>query len=164
MKIIPINLYTSLNNSIHSYKPCQETTGLFIEQLPPMVPDPEYYKQYMIPSFGYKSLLKTYFLQGKLPTVTRDFYGSKLTKENCTLEHIIPHSKHNGKNIISNFALAAGKNNWSRGNKPLSTVFNLKAFNDYCAQFEGIKLPYFDGDTYIEGITRTVEKALKNGY
>lgn len=141
---------------------CPNVTGLTVmdagDKLPPTVPIPSQI------SFGYKSLLKTYFLEGKLPTVVQDIYGSKLTKKNCTLEHIIPHSKKQGRTILANLALAAGENNWKRGDKPLSTVFDPEAFKEYCEQFKDIKLPYFNGNEYIKQLTNTVNKALKNGW
>ena len=37
-------------------------------------------------SFGYKHMLKTYFLEGKLPKVTKGFYGGELTKDKEAFE------------------------------------------------------------------------------
>jgi len=113
-------------------------------------------------TFGYKSILKTAYQQGLLSTVTKDFYGSSLTKDTVTLEHLLPKSK-NGTSKLSNFALATMKNNSTRGNKPLSEVFNQEAFEQYCEQFKGVKIPFFNGDEYIKQISKTVEKLLKNG-
>lgn len=113
-------------------------------------------------NFGYKSILKTAYQQGLLPTVTKDFYGSPLTKDTVTLDHLLPKSK-NGTSKLSNFVLATMKNNSTRGNKPLSNVFNQEAFEQYCEQFKGVKIPFFNGDEYIKQISKTVEKLLKNG-
>lgn len=113
-------------------------------------------------NFGYKSILKTAYQQGQLPTVTKDFYGSPLTKDTVTLDHLLPKSK-NGTSKLSNFVLATMKNNSTRGNKPLSNVFNQEAFEQYCEQFKDIKIPFFNGDEYIKQISKTVEKLLKNG-
>jgi len=44
-------------------------------------------------SFGYNSPLKTLFKKGKLPTVTKGFYGGTLTNKTVSLEHLIPHSQ-----------------------------------------------------------------------
>ena len=41
-------------------------------------------------AFGYKSVLKTYWREGKLPTVKKDIYGKEIINE--TVEHIIPKS------------------------------------------------------------------------
>ena len=43
-------------------------------------------------SFGYSSPLKTLFKKGKLPSVTKGFYGGTLTKDTVSLEHLKPHS------------------------------------------------------------------------
>lgn len=111
-------------------------------------------------SFGYKHMLKTYWLEGKLPSVTHGFYGGKLTKDNVTLEHILPHSKK-GSTVLNNLALSKNKNNWHRGNKPLEQFFNKETFERYCEQFKGIKLPFFNGDEYVKQITKTIERLLK---
>ena len=111
-------------------------------------------------SFGYKSILKTYWLKGKMPSVQYGIYGGKLTKDNITLEHIKPHSK-GGKTALNNLALSVNKNNWDRGNKPLSEFLNKDTFQQYIEQFKGIKLPFFNGDEYIKQITKTVERVLK---
>ncbi len=113
-------------------------------------------------SFGYKSILKTHWLNGDLPNVTKGFYGGDLTKDTVTLEHILPHSK-GGRTILYNLALSKNTNNWARGNKPLSSVFSKEAFEIYCEQFKGVKLPYFNGDEYVKQITKTVEKLLRQG-
>ena len=113
-------------------------------------------------TFGYKHLLKTYWLKGKLPTVTKGFYGGELTKDTVTIEHLKPHSK-GGKTEWKNIVLSENTKNWSRGNKPLSSVFDKEAFNTYCEEFKGIKLPYFNGDEYVKQITNVVNKLLKEG-
>ena len=56
-------------------------------------------------SFGYTHYLKTYYLQGKLPTVKRGLYGGILTPETVSLEHILPKEK-GGHTTLSNLALA----------------------------------------------------------
>lgn len=107
-------------------------------------------------------MLKTYWQQGKLKSVTKGFYGGELTKDTVTLEHIQPHSK-GGKTVLKNLALSENVQNWARGNKPLTEVFNKEMFEQYCEQFKGIKLPYFNGDEYVKQITHTVERLLKQG-
>lgn len=111
-------------------------------------------------TFGYKSILKTHWLNGKMPTVTHGIYGSELTKDNVTLEHLKPHSK-GGKTELKNLALSKNANNWSRSNKPIGEFLTKEAFEQYCEQFKGIKLPFFNGDDYIKQITKTITKLLK---
>lgn len=113
-------------------------------------------------TFGYKSILKTHWLNGKMPSVTCGIYGGKLTKDNVTLEHIKPHSK-GGKTSLNNLALSVCENNWKRGNQPISNFLTKENFDAYCEQFKGIKLPYFNGDNYIKEITKNVERLLKQG-
>lgn len=113
-------------------------------------------------SFCYKSILKTYWLKGKMPSVTHGIYGSELTKDNITLEHLKPHSK-GGRTTMSNLALSKNINNWIRGNKPLSEFLDKDIFEAYCEQFKGLKLPFFNGDNYIKEITKTIERLLKQG-
>ena len=119
-------------------------------------------------NFGTKSILKTLYEDGNLD-LTYGIYGGQLTRKrnkpnSDTLEHIQPHDKH-GKASLENLALATAENNNKRSNKPLSSVFNKENFIKYCEQFIDIKVPYesgvFDGNTYIEGITRTVARELK---
>lgn len=113
-------------------------------------------------TFGYKHMLKTYWLDGKLPSVTHGIYGGELTKDNVTLEHLKPHSKK-GRTVLGNLALSKNINNWKRGNKPISDFFNKDTFEAYCEQFNGLKLPFFNGDNYIKEITKTIERLLKSG-
>lgn len=111
-------------------------------------------------SFGYKSLLKTYRLDGKMPSVKYGIYGGELTKENITLEHLKPHSK-GGKTNINNLALSKNVNNWTRSNKPISQFLNKETFEAYCEQFKGLKLPFFNGDNYVKEITKTIERLMR---
>lgn len=113
-------------------------------------------------TFQYKSILKTYFLKDKLSTVKKGFYGGILTKENVTLEHLLPHSKK-GVTELHNLVLSQDINNWKRGSEPLLKYYNPNNFEQYCEQFKGIKLPYFNGDNYIEQITKTIERLLRQG-
>ena len=95
-----------------------------------------------------------------MPTVTHGFYGGKLTKDTVTIEHLKPNSK-GGKLKLNNIALSKNTNNWARGNKPLSEFFNKEAFERYCEEIKGIKLPFFNGDEYVRQITKTIERLLK---
>ena len=60
-------------------------------------------------AFGYKSPLKTLYIKGKLH-INKGFYGGTLTKENVTLEHLVPYSK-GGKTTLDNLVLATKENN-----------------------------------------------------
>lgn len=107
-------------------------------------------------------MLKTYWLEGKLPQVTHGIYGGELTKDTVTLEHINPVSK-GGRTVLGNLALSKNTNNWARSNRPLSEFFNKEAFDSYCKGFKGVKLPFFNGNFYVEQIKKTIQNLLKNG-
>ena len=113
-------------------------------------------------NFGYKSILKTYWLKGKMPTVLYDMGGNLLTKKNVTLGHMLPHSK-GGKSCLANYMLETLGYNMNKSNQPFSKFFNQEAFDKYCAQFETIELPDFSGKGYIEQITRTAERLVRQG-
>lgn len=104
-------------------------------------------------SFQYSSPLKTLWRKGKLPTVTKGFYGDILTQKNVTLEHLQPHSQ-GGKTELDNLVLASKQKNQARGNDNLSKYVDKKCIIDYLQQFIGIKLPNFDGDKYIQDIIK----------
>ena len=108
-------------------------------------------------SFGYKSVLKTEWQKGNMPTVTRDIYGDLLIKGQETIDHIIPKSK-GGKSTLSNYALANAGNNFRRSNLELGSFTNTDLIKAYLRQFEGIKLHKFNGDEYIKGITKTLKR------
>jgi hypothetical protein len=111
-------------------------------------------------NFGYKSILKSEWLKGNMPTVKYGIYGGELKPYNITLEHIKPHSK-GGKTELKNLALAVDINNWARSNKPFRNFFSLAVFDQYCDQFTKIILPDFNGKEYIEALRKTVEMVLK---
>lgn len=109
-------------------------------------------------SFGsYKSVLKTEWRKGNMPSVTKDIYGDTLIKGKETIEHIIPKSK-GGKSTLSNYALANAENNIKRSNYDLGIFTNPDIIKGYLKQFEGLKLPKFNGDDYIRSLTRTLKK------
>lgn len=114
------------------------------------------------PSFKYKNVLKTEWLKGNMPSVKYDMGGNLLTKDNVSLGHMQAHSL-GGKTVIDNLMLETKKYNNSKGNLPFSQFFNREAFEAYCKQFEGIKLPKFDGWDYILRITKTAEYLIRNG-
>lgn len=110
-------------------------------------------------AFQYKSPLKTNWLQGKMPTVKKGLYGGELTKNNVTLEHILPHSQ-GGRTKLNNLALTVDKNNFQRGCAPIDKFLTKEMFEQYIEQFKDIKLPDFDGNRYIRDITKTIESLI----
>ena len=108
-------------------------------------------------SFGYSSVVKTLWLNGGLPSVKKGLYGTPLTKETVTNEHLLPHciSKDNS---LANLALADKTLNNQRGNKPLKDFLTLEQAKAYYEQFAGIKLNGFDGDKYIKEGMETIKK------
>ena len=113
-------------------------------------------------SFQYKSVLKTEWLKGNMPEVTKDMEGNLLTKDNCTLGHMLPHSK-GGKTVIDNLMLETKDYNFMKGNSPFSWFFTKEGFEAYCEQFKNVNLPNFNGLEYIEKITKTAKRLLKLG-
>ena len=108
-------------------------------------------------TFGYRSVLKTEWRKGNMPTVKKDIYGDILIKGQETIEHIIPKSKK-GKSVLSNYALANAGNNFRRSNYDLGSFTTPDIIKSYLGQFEGVKLPNFDGDEYIKALTKTLKK------
>lgn len=113
--------------------------------------------------FKQQSPLKKEWLKGKMPSVTKGIYGGELTKDNVTLEHILPLSK-GGTNDLSNLALAVGENNWARGDEPLIKVLNPEDYENYIRQFKNVSLPDINGKKYVENLNLTVERVVANGY
>ena len=112
--------------------------------------------------FGYKNQLKTLFKKGKLPSVQFDLMGSRLTKKNVTLDHVIPKSK-GGPSVTGNFMLATAEFNHLRGNRPLSDFFMNENLRKYLDQFLGIRVESFSGDEYISKLLSTLERARELG-
>ena len=108
-------------------------------------------------SFGYRSILKTEWRKGNMPTVKKDIYGDVLIKGQETIEHIIPKSK-GGKSALSNYALANAGNNFRRSNFDLGSFTSVGNIKAYLKQYEGLKLPNFDGDEYIKNLKGTLKK------
>ena len=113
-------------------------------------------------TFGYKSILKTYWLKGKMPSVKYDMGGNLLTKDNITNGHMLAHSK-GGKTNLSNLMLETANYNFMKSNKPFSQFFNEESFQAYCKQFEKVNLPDFNGLDYIYRITKNAYNIIKQG-
>lgn len=109
-------------------------------------------------TFTYNHQLKTLFKKGKIK-LKYDIYGDRLTKQNCTLEHIECVS-HGGKTVTANVALATARMNNARGNKPLSEFLNAEGLAYYCNYFLHFKIPEFDGVKYIRDLLETINRVL----
>lgn len=110
------------------------------------------------PNFQYSSPLKTMYRKGKLH-VKYGFYGDILTQKNVSLEHLQPASK-GGKTKIDNLVLASKENNQARGNDDIKEYLKPENIIRYLSQFKGIKLKGFNGDEYISGILKTLNKLI----
>ena len=113
-------------------------------------------------TFGYHSVLKDLFKEDKLPSVKFGLYGDKLTKENVSLEHAIPHSCKNGKSVLRNFALASKQKNNLRSNSDIRKFLTPDMALKYLKQFVGIeevskKGTKFNGNQYIEMFSNTLK-------
>lgn len=113
-------------------------------------------------SFKYKSILKTYWLKGKMPDVKYDMGGNLLTKDNITNGHMLAHSK-GGKTKLDNLMLETANYNFMKSNKPFSQFYDECAFQAYCKQFEKVNLPDFNGLDYIYRITKNAYNIIKQG-
>lgn len=113
-------------------------------------------------TFGYHSVLKDLFKEDKLPEVKFGLYGDKLTKDNVSLEHAIPHSCKNGRSVLRNFALASKQKNNLRGNSDIRKFLTPDMALKYLKQFVGIeevskKGTKFNGNQYIEMFSNTLK-------
>ena len=106
-------------------------------------------------SFGYSSVLKDHWRNGRMPSVIQDIYGDKLT--DVTLEHLIPKSK-GGASRLFNYALANASTNNARGSKPLLECTTKENLEAWFMQFKDIKLPKFNGNDYIKQATSYLAK------
>ena len=107
-------------------------------------------------NFGYRSILKDLFKEGKMPSVTTGIYGDFINSENVSLEHLRPHSQ-GGRNTLSNYALASIEANGKRGNKPLAMFLNNEMLENYLEQFNFNIRGVFNGYTYQDMIRKTCE-------
>lgn len=96
------------------------------------------------------------YIKGKLH-INKGFYGGTLTKENVTLEHLIPYSK-GGKTTLDNLVLATKENNMRRSNLPIKDFINPLQVKEYLKQFLGVLTDDFSGDKYIKKIVSTLKK------
>ena len=125
-------------------------------------------------SFGYTTTISKLFKDGKLPSVTKGFYGGDLeinpkSLQRASNEHLKPKSL-GGQTNLANIVLATVENNAKRGNDLLSNYFNKEKADEYWKQFENLIVEYqkgnktkiFDGNKYIEETQKTVKKVLES--
>ena len=114
-------------------------------------------------SFGYKSVLKTIYKENRLPSVQIDIYGGRLSKNNVTLEHLVPHSQ-GGPSALSNYALATKENNNGRDVGDLMNYTTLDTIKKYLNQFRNIIIKNedgtdrFNGNGYINMVNGTLKR------
>lgn len=106
-------------------------------------------------TFGYRHRLKDLYKKGLLP-LKYGFYGGELTKQNVSLEHLLPHSK-GGKTELYNLVLATKENNHRRADLPIKGFISIEDIRKYLGQFLGVLTPDFDGEKYIKSILRTLK-------
>ena len=107
------------------------------------------------PSFQYNHKLKTDFKKGRLPTVKFDIAGIELTKDNVSLDHVIPKSQ-GGENTLFNYMLASKVFNSFRGVVPLAKLITKKMFDKWAKQYEDIMVCGVEGKVYTEEIKRKI--------
>ena len=107
--------------------------------------------------FGYQHQLKTMWKNGHLPTVQIGIYGDKLTKNNISLEHLLPVSR-GGRTEYPNLALASQEKNHERNASNIFLFTTEENIQQYLEQFKNIIIIDFNGNKYIEDLLRTLEK------
>lgn len=110
--------------------------------------------------FGISHAIKTHWLRGDFPTVTRGLYGGRLTCDNISLEHITPKSK-GGRTELYNLALATKYLNNKRSSRPLKDCLTQEQADEYLSQFRDIKLPDFNGEKYAFIVGKKIKRLLK---
>ena len=108
-------------------------------------------------NFGYKNVLKTEWIAGKLPELKHDFYdGSLLNPETVTLEHLLPKSK-GGKTTLTNLVLTNYQNNFRRSNKDIRQYINIEAAKQYIEEAKKIKTHNINGENYAKSIVNRLK-------
>lgn len=100
--------------------------------------------------------LKVLWDRGKLPSVTKGFYGDTLTFENVSREHLKPASQ-GGTKRFGNIVLASKPANNARGNADISLFANIQTVKEYLAQFKDVHLKELNGKDYIRAVKQTLK-------
>ena len=155
-------IYQAYTNKCMGLKNVQSvvTTNFMPPKTTPLASAPLGIGAYGI-TFGYHSVLKDLFREDKLPSVKFGLYGDKLTKENVSLEHLVPHSK-NGKSKLHNFTLASKHKNSLRSNDDIRKFLTPEMAKKYLDQFVDVetvskKGTKFNGNNYIDMIKNTLK-------
>ena len=107
-----------------------------------------------VPFKGYVHPLKTLFKKGLFPSVKKGIYGGWLSVDNCSAEHLLPHSL-GGRTTYRNLALATKNTNSARGNKPLADFLSWNMLEEYLQQFNFRIRGLFDGFAYQNQLRQT---------
>lgn len=102
------------------------------------------------PTFQYSHKMKTDFKKGRLK-IKFDMAGNELTKENVSLDHVIPKSQ-GGTSTTDNYALATRAFNSSRGAIPLALLITKEMFEKWAKQFEKLTVCGIPGPEYTKMI------------
>lgn len=113
------------------------------------------------PNFGYKHPLKTQWLKGKLPTVTKGLYGEVLTPKTISVEHLTPASLGGGLDW-GNVVLADRTKNSQRGIEPIENFVTVEMLRNYLKQFKDIMIGDFKGNDYIKLIRDYFKNVVEN--
>jgi hypothetical protein len=105
-------------------------------------------------SFGYSHKLKTDFKKGKLK-IKYDMAGNELTKENVSLDHVIPKSQ-GGSSTLDNYVLATKEFNSFRGVVPLSLLITKEMFEKWAKQFDNLIVCGVKGKDYVKMIAKKI--------
>ena len=110
--------------------------------------------------FGVSHAIKSHWLRGDFPSVTKGLYGGRLTADNISLEHITPKSK-GGRTELYNLALATKYLNNKRSSRPIKDFLTQEQADEYLSQFKGIELKDFNGDKYAYILGKKFKRLLK---
>ena len=110
--------------------------------------------------FGVSHAIKTHWLKGDFPSVTRGLYGGRLTRDNISLEHIQPKSK-GWRTDLYKLALATKYQNNKRSSRPLKECLTQEQADEYLSQFRDVRLPDFNGDKYAYIVGKKIKRMLK---
>lgn len=102
------------------------------------------------PTFQYSHKMKTDFKKGRLK-IKHDIAGNKLTKENVSLDHVIPKSQ-GGTSTTDNYMLATREFNSFRGVVPLALLITKEMFYKWAKQFEKLTVCGIPGPEYTKMI------------
>lgn len=113
------------------------------------------------PTFQYHSKLMEAYKSGRLK-LKKGAYGGKLTPENASHEHIIPHSK-GGADNMTNYIITTKELNHKRDVRPFKEVVQVEPLLEYFDAILNSKCDDFNRVQYIKDIIKTMLRALREG-